>query len=257
MNYQLAEAILGFAAGADLDREVIAGHGMYKNDLRSMTGTAFGQRVEELSTAYDPAVVSAQLNLLGSHDAPRLRTIVGGGLERARLATLLQLTLPGAPCIYYGDEIGLSGGNDPDCRGSFPWDEARWETGMRDSVQALLRLRHAEPALRDGQTRLVGASDVAVALERGAGASRFVVAANASDEPVRLDLSLSDAAAGSGGHLAPVVLPGFDGVAESPIVGRAGLPGHRAADRRHPPASCRRSHEGPAIWTIDAAHGPD
>ena len=224
MNYQLAEAILGFAAGADLDHEVIAGHGMYKNDLRPMTGTSFGLRVEELSTAYDPAVVSAQLNLLGSHDTPRLRTVVGGGLERARLATLLQLTLPGAPCIYYGDEIGLSGGNDSACRGAFPWDETRWEPGMRDSVQGLLHLRHAEAALRDGQIRVVGASDAAVALERGAGVSRFVVAANASAEPVRLDLSFADAAPGAGGHLAPIALPGFDGVAESPIVdGRARL----------------------------------
>ena len=44
-----------------------------------------------------------------------------------RLATLLQMTLPGAPCLYYGDEIGLAGGNDPDCRRAFPWDETRWD----------------------------------------------------------------------------------------------------------------------------------
>ena len=224
MNYQLAEAILGFAAGPDLDLEVIAGHGMYKNDLHPMTGTAFAHRVAELSAAYDPAVVSAQLNLLGSHDAPRLRTIVGGGLDRARLATLLQLALPGAPCIYYGDEIGLRGGNDPECRGSFPWDEARWELGMRESVKALLQLRHAEPALRDGHTRMVGASDAAVAFERGAGADRLVVAANASADPVRLDLTFSDAEPGAGRHLVPVAVPGFDGVVEAPIVdGRACL----------------------------------
>jgi cyclomaltodextrinase / maltogenic alpha-amylase / neopullulanase len=224
MNYPLAEAILGFAAGGDLDRAIVDGHGMYRNDLQPMTGAAFGGRVVDLSTAYEPAVVSAQLNLLGSHDAPRLRTVLGGGLERTRMATLLQLTLPGAPCIYYGDEIGLTGGNDPACRGAFPWDEARWEPGLRESVQALLRLRHADPALRDGGIRIVGATDAAVALERGAGSSRFVVAANASAEPVRLDLRFADAAPGAGGHLAPVVLPGFDGVGESPIVdGRARL----------------------------------
>jgi cyclomaltodextrinase len=224
MNYPLAEAILGFAAGADLDREVIGGHGMYRNDLVPMTGSVFGERVMELSTAYHPSVVSAQLNLLGSHDAPRLRTVVGGGLERTRMATLLQLTLPGAPCIYYGDEIGLVGGNDPACRGAFPWDEARWEPGVRSSVQALLRLRHAEPALRNGQIRVVGASDAAVAVERGEGASRFVVAANASDEPVRLDLRFADAAPGAGGHIAPVALPGYGGVGETPIVdGRGSL----------------------------------
>ena len=57
------------------------------------------------------------------HDAPRALTVLGGDRAALRMATLLQATLPGAPCIYYGDEIGLSGGNDPANRGAFPWDE--------------------------------------------------------------------------------------------------------------------------------------
>ena len=142
----------------------------------------------DLDATYEPAVVAAQLNLLGSHDAPRLRTIVGGGLDRVRMATLLQMTLAGAPCIYYGDEIGMTGGIDPANRGAFPWDEERWETGLRDSVAELTRLRRAEPAFRKHRHRVAGASDAAVAIERGAGSSRFVVAANAAAEPVALDV---------------------------------------------------------------------
>ena len=127
------------------------------------------------------------------------------------------MTLPGAPCIYYGDEIGLEGGNDPACRGAFPWDEARWDHGLRASVQALLRLRAAEPALRDSPLRVVGADGMAVAFERGAGASRFVVAVNAGDEPVGLAVRFEDEPEGAGGQLAPLDLPGFGGVAAAAI----------------------------------------
>jgi cyclomaltodextrinase len=130
---------------------------------------------------------------------------------------LLQATLPGAPCLYYGDEIGLTGGNDPDCRAAFPWDEARWERGLRDTVRALFRLRLAEPALRDGPLAIVGTTGSAVAYERGTGASRFVVVANPGESPVRLALTFADAPAGHGGHLAPLPLPGLGGVGEAPI----------------------------------------
>ena len=67
-----------------------------------------------------PAVTAVQLNLLGSHDTPRALTICGSDLDSLRIATLLQMTLPGAPCIYYGDEIGMAGSMDPLCRRGFP-----------------------------------------------------------------------------------------------------------------------------------------
>ena len=165
--------------------------------------------MRELAAAYDPDVVAVQLDLVGSHDAPRLRTVLGDDVTGVRLATLLQMTLPGAPCIYYGDEIGLRGGNDPENRGAFPWDEGRWDTGLRDSVRAMTRLRATEPALRDSPLRAVGAWGSAVAFERGAGAARFVVAVNAGDSHIDLQLWFGDAPEGAGGHLASVELAGF------------------------------------------------
>ena len=224
MNYPLGEAILGFAGGSRLDMTVIGQHYEFGKSVRPLDGPAFGARVMELASAYDPDVVAVQLNLLGSHDTPRLRTVLGDDVTGVRLATLLQATLPGAPCIYYGDEVGLRGGNDPECRAAFPWDEARWEPGLRDAVRALLHLRSAEPALRDGPLRVVGADASAVAFERGAGASRFVVVVNAGESAVRLGLRFEDAPGGAGGHLAPIVLPGWGGVGEAPIVnGRASI----------------------------------
>ena len=224
MNYPLGEAILGYAGGSALDLEIVRRHHEYAENIRHLDGPAFAARVGELAGAYDPAVVAAQLNLLGSHDAPRMRSVLGGDVARVRLAAMLQLTLPGAPSIYYGDEVGLAGGNDPECRGAFPWDQARWEPGLRDTIRSLLHLRAAEPALRDGHVTVVGAADSAVALERGSGAARFVIVANPGDAAVRLELRFSDAPSGAGGHLAPVAIPGLAGTAESRIVdGRATL----------------------------------
>jgi len=213
MNYPLGEAIVGFAGGSLLDLDVIRQHSEYNRSLHPLDAHAFARRVEDLERAYDPDVVAVQLNLVGSHDAPRLRTVVGNDVTGVRLVTLLQTTLPGAPCIYYGDEVGLRGGIDPANRGSFPWDESRWEPGLRESVRALLRLRTAEPALRDGPVRFLWAEGSLVAYERGEGAARFVVAVNAGDEPARAEVWLGD-----GGRLEPVEVSGFGGVAGGAIV---------------------------------------
>jgi cyclomaltodextrinase len=222
MNYPLAEAILGFAGGSALDMAVVRAHHEYAENIRPLDGPAFAARVLELSRAYDPSTVASQLNLLGSHDAPRMRTVLGGDAARVRLAILLQATLPGAPCIYYGDEVGLTGGGDPACRGAFPWDPARWEPGLRNTIRGLLHLRLAEPVLRDGPLAVVGAAGPAIAIERGSGSARFIVAANPGETAVALEVRLADAPSGAGGHLAPVDIPGCGGSGESRIVdGRA------------------------------------
>jgi neopullulanase len=216
MNYPLAEAILGYAGGARLDLEVVHRHHEYAAGLRPLDGPAFAARVMELMSLYQPAVVAVQLNLLGSHDAPRMRTVLGGDVAGVRLATLLQATLPGAPCVYYGDEVGLVGGNDPGPRGAFPWDPGRREPGVRESVRALLRLRSSESGLRDSRLLVAGAAGHGVAFDRGAGSSRFVVAANAGQEPV--DLILRFERETSGRDLVPVQVPGFEGAGGAPIV---------------------------------------
>ena len=220
MNYALGEPILGFAGGRHLDAATVAGHHEYAAGLHPVDAGTFGSRVMELAAMYDPAVVAVQLNLLGSHDTPRMRTVLGDDRDGVRLATLLQMTLPGAPCIYYGDEIGLTGGNDPACRAGFPWDEARWDRDLRDSVRALVHLRRAEPALRDSPLRIAGTIGHAIAFERGDAAERLVVAVNAGEDAVSLGIELDDApGAGPPTALVPVELPGFTPMAASAVVG--------------------------------------
>ena len=83
MNYPLGEAILGFAGGSHLDMGIVTTHHEYRLWVRPLDGPAFADRVVELANAYDPDVVAVQLNVVGSHDAPRLRTVLGGDARRA------------------------------------------------------------------------------------------------------------------------------------------------------------------------------
>ena len=215
MNYPLGEAILGFVGGSHLDMGIVTTHHEYRLWVRPLDGPTFADTVVELANAYDPDVVAVQLNVVGSHDAPRLRTVLGGDARRALLAMLLQATLPGAPSIFYGDEVGLVGGHDPDCRGAFPWDEGRWEPGLRNSVRALLHLRRAERGLRDGPLRVAGAAGSAVAFERGEGASQLRRGGQPGDDPVRLDIRLEGSVGGTG-RLEPLDLVGLGGITAGP-----------------------------------------
>ena len=120
MNYPLGIAILGFASAGRLDAVAIDGQADYARFLAPLDGPAFGERVHALFELHDPAITAVQYNLIGSHDTPRARTVLAGDAAALRLATLLLLTLPGAPSIYYGDELGMEGGPDPDCRRAYP-----------------------------------------------------------------------------------------------------------------------------------------
>jgi neopullulanase len=181
MNYPLTLAIMGFAAQDHLDLEAPLPF-EYVGHLARFDGAGLWARVQELEQVNPPEVTAVQLNLLGSHDTPRLRTLCGGDLDSVRLATLLQMTLPGAPCIYYGDEIGMSGSMDPLCRGAFPEDSAEWEREPYGWVADLANLRHSSRAFRDAALELLGLQGPVIAYLRQAGGDAFVVVANAGDD---------------------------------------------------------------------------
>jgi cyclomaltodextrinase len=190
MNYPLAEAILGFVGGPSLNEPLLRSHNEYAL-TRRLDGAGFGARLTELLEVYDPDVSAVQLNLMGSHDTPRLASLVGQDGDAIRLAFLLQATLPGAPCVYYGDEIGLPGGLEPDSRRGFPWDEARWDRSLLEFVRGAFATRHAEPLLRHGELEILASAGAALAFERRAAdgpAASLVVAVNAATEAVVLDV---------------------------------------------------------------------
>ena len=196
MDYPLAEAVLGYVGGRSLDAAVVEAHREYRRWLRPLDGPGFSARLAELLGVYDPDVVAVQLNLLGSHDTPRPLTVLGGDQAALRMATLLQFMLPGAPCIYYGDEIGLTGGNDPANRGAYPWDRAHWDHDLRSYVRSLVGLRARERAIRHGATIAIGARGPAMALERRLDMDRLVVVVNPGDDAVDLDVTIEGAERG-------------------------------------------------------------
>ena len=163
MNYPLAEAILSFTGAGRLDEALVAKTHEYARHVRAIDGPEFGRQLAGVMAAYSPEVASLQLNLLDSHDTPRFISLAGGDATAFRLATLIQMTLPGAPCVYYGDEVGLQGREDPDCRRAYPWDPARQDRGLRDFMAGLVAMRHAHPALRRGRFELLAAEGSAVA----------------------------------------------------------------------------------------------
>jgi neopullulanase len=210
MNYPLTLAILGFVGGEHLNREVIAGQSNYRRGLVSLDGQRLGRRLEHLMTADEPDVVAAQFNLLGSHDTPRARTVLGGDAARLRLATLIQMTLPGAPSVYYGDELAMEGGIDPDCRRAYPLPGEALDAeaaATRALVRATIHARAAHEQLRSGEVRVAAAGDRSIAISRHAAGGRAIVAVNAGDEPVELDLGSAGGAEG----LHRLDLPGMTG----------------------------------------------
>ena len=192
MNYPLAKAILGFAGGAGLDRELLNRHREY-SAITSVDGAGFASQVMAHLGAHAPETNAVQLNLLDSHDTPRALSLLGGDREGMELATLLQATLPGAPCIYYGDEVGVQGGIDPDSRRAFPWDPGRWDRELLDSMRGTLAGRHAHAALRSDEVAITSTVGAGVAYRRGADGA-VAVAANAGGDPLTLRLGAGAAA---------------------------------------------------------------
>jgi cyclomaltodextrinase / maltogenic alpha-amylase / neopullulanase len=195
MNYPLAEAIIGYAGGPSLDRAVANEHEEFGRSVFPRDAASFGAELGRLMALYDPNVVAVMLDLLGSHDTPRVRTVMGGDLDAVRLATLLQMTLPGAPCIYYGDEIGIEGHQDPGCRPAMPAEPVSGErAALRAFIRDLIALRRGHRALRDGELRVSATAGDAIAFVRTHGAEVFVVAANAGVAAAGLSMDLPGAA---------------------------------------------------------------
>lgn len=131
-------------------------------------------------------VTLANHNLIGSHDTPRFLTEAGGEVWRLELATVLQMTLPGSPGIYYGDEVALEGGKDPGCRGAFPWDPPPLDHAIARSVADLTELRRKHPALVRGNWRNVPVGPGTIAYRRSLDEESVLVVVNPSSEIARV-----------------------------------------------------------------------
>jgi cyclomaltodextrinase / maltogenic alpha-amylase / neopullulanase len=162
MNYPLRASILEFIKGKPL----------IKNSVETL---------EKTLTGYPHANAYSMYQLVGSHDTERIMTLAGNDPQKVKLAYTLLFGLPGAPAIYYGDEIGLEGGKDPDCRRGFEWDKAKWNIDIREHVKTLVQLRKKMAACRRGEYIHLLLNDRGVYIyARKLGAELLIVALNNS-----------------------------------------------------------------------------
>jgi glycosidase len=227
MNYVFNRAAQCFFGRSALDTEAKPGGFA----LEPIGAEAFAERVQEMLAMYDPEVTQAQLNLLGSHDTPRILSILGGDRASLKLCWLFQMTIPGAPCIYYGDEIGMTSvpvkGHEG--RAAMSWNEGDWDTDLRDTLKRTIALRAAHPALRRGAFVPLYASDASqvYAYQRSLDQESIVVILNNGPAPcpVRVpvsgtlpegahavDLLGNERCAVRDGHLVGATVPARDGL---------------------------------------------
>lgn len=145
------------------------------------------------------------ISFFANHDVPRFASMPGSSIAKVKLAFGLTLTLRGIPELYYGDEIAMPGGNDPDNRRDFPggWqgDEknaftAEGRTPEQQEVfayvQKLLQLRREHAALRSGQLWHLSSDDTSYVFLRETEEEKLVIAFHHGTQPRELNISLGD-----------------------------------------------------------------
>ncbi len=185
MNYLFTGPAIAFVAGDRVVREYVEGPDY--SPYPPLDAAGYGQKIRTLLDLYPWEIQLAQLNLLSSHDTARILTVAGGDRASVQLAVLLQMTFPGAPCIYYGDEVGLPGALDPDCRRSFPPASA-WDHELLQTHRELIALRHQYPALRTGSYRQFHAEGWVYGFERAWADSQLAIVVNAGESPAQAPL---------------------------------------------------------------------
>ena len=149
---------------------------------KAQPAAAFGWDVGRCMSVYAPQVNTVQFTLLDSHDTIRLRNRVSGEAEFwQQLAALF--TLPGSPCVYYGTELMLEGGPDPDCRRCMPWARLEAE-GPHPVLCQLIALRRQEPAFQSSEIQFLPGEGRLVRYRRGEpGPGQLEVCLNAGRQP--------------------------------------------------------------------------
>ena len=192
MNYPFRGAILRFLWSGDAE--------------------AFGEEIFSIYENYPRPMLDLAMNMLGTHDTPRALNALTLQLDRGHamsrdeeavrilakdeylrgaelftLACALQFTLPGIPCIYYGDEIGMQGFSDPFCRGFMRWDAP--DEHITESVR---HISHHRAENRDvfahGELVPIKFADGVAAFERRSDAGRVVVAVNRGEQTAVMDI---------------------------------------------------------------------
>ncbi len=192
MNYIFRNAVLDYAAGGNAAE-------LYHN-------------LELMRENYPPQAFYALMNLLSTHDAARAlykfgytsdttdAAVIVQAKQRVKLAALFQMSYPGAPAIFYGDEVGVTGGEDPFNRGTYPWADVggKPDTDLLAAYKSLIKMRKDYPILRQGTLSAPLYSDAnIVVLLRELNGQKALVMLNNGTTAKALSLALPATLAGS------------------------------------------------------------
>lgn len=188
MNYPFRTALIAYLLGGDADE--------------------FRETLESLRENYPPHAFYSLMNFLSTHDTPRILTVLGAdhvpgskeeravfrlsparrqlGLKRLRLAALVLFTFPGAPTVYYGDEAGMEGWEDPFNRAGYPWGQE--DSELKSFFSSLVHLRREQPALQTGQLHWRWTAGSLLVFARELDGQLLTTVVNAADTPQTLTL---------------------------------------------------------------------
>lgn len=172
MNYRLRDALIGLIAAKEIDK------------------TGFEDRISALYFDYQKASHGVLYNLIDSHDTERFLTTVHGDKRLLKLAAAFQFLLPGMPVVFYGDEIGMDGGNDPSCRAGMKWGSI--DRDLLSFYKNLACLKNGHEALKTGDFAFVKTSGKTIAFLRKSEKETVLVAINPSAENEMVTIATAD-----------------------------------------------------------------
>jgi len=188
-NYPLRNGLISFIKSRN------------SNELKSIIRT--------LNSHYPSNKINYLMNILGTHDTERIITVLGGessyglpnkilaykkmdsstrdrAIKMLKDAFVLLMTLPGVPCVYYGDEAGIEGYHDPFNRRTFPW--GREDKSLIKIVSHLSKIRNKSNALKNGEIKVFDSSSDVFAFERFTKDESVIVIVNYSDRDIILPI---------------------------------------------------------------------
>ena len=172
MNYQFRDAALKFVAKGTID------------------GDRFAASLTKVNNSYPSQVSRNMMNLLSSHDTPRFLTECGGDKDLARMGASLQFTWIGQPSIYYGEEIGMEGGKDPENRCGMDWNKVSQDNEMLAFYKKLIKVRKSTEAFATGSANFLSSDKDGGAFTRVGARDAAVVLFNRSAKPKQFNLQV-------------------------------------------------------------------
>ena len=145
-------------------------------------------------TLYMNSITRQLWNLMGSHDTKRFLTECNDNVDRMKLAIAFQFCYQGVPYIYYGDEIGLNGGDDPQCRKCMIWDAEKQNIELFNHYKTMVSLRKHNKALIYGDYKTIYCKENVLVFERRYGEELLLIAINNNDEGYRVEMHLGNTA---------------------------------------------------------------